>query len=191
MKIELNDQNSEDSNCNKGKEICSSGGDTKSPWPYRVKLTPDSMRWDSLKISPSREFEDIILQNISAASHKALETWQPIEISIYDVDTHETYKVHLAKKESFWFEPLPDIGQKQQKSATSGIITAPKSSYESKEMIAENFAYSLQPFRHIVKKRGLSYDQEIGLNWSGNRIVNNIDFSVLQAPRFGLQDIRF
>ena len=140
------------------------------------------MRWDSLKISPSREFEDFILQNMSADCQKALELWQPIELSIYDVDIHEIYKVDLTKKESFWFEPLPDIGQKRLK---------PASSNESKKIMKEKFAYSLQPFRHIAKKRGLSYVQEIGLNWSGSRTVNKIEFSVLHAPRFGLQNFRF
>ncbi|XP_057995810.1 uncharacterized protein LOC131175459 [Hevea brasiliensis] len=189
MKNKLNDPNvaGEGSNCNKSKDVCSTGAGSRNPWPYRIKLTPDSMRWDSLKISPSREFQDHILQNLPEDSHKALELWHPIEVSIYDVDTHETYELNLAKKESFWFEPLPDARRQKEISASSDRKTPENCSDEFKEM-PEKFAYSLQPFRNIVRKRSLSYDQEIGLHWSGSGTVNKIDFSVLYAPRSGLHN---
>ena len=40
-------------------------------------------------------------------SHKALKEWHFVEISIYEVDTHERYSVKLAKKLSFWSKPTP------------------------------------------------------------------------------------
>lgn len=191
MKNELNDPNAagEGSNCNKSKNGCSSVADCSHLWPFRIKLTPDSMRWDSLKISSSREFQNHILQNMPADSRKALELWYPIEVSIYDVDTHETYKLNLAKKESFWFEPLPDARRQNEISASSDRKSLENSTDELKEMM-EKFAYSIQPFRNIVRKRNLSYDQEIGLQWSGSGTVNKIDFSVLYAPRSGLHNFR-
>jgi len=41
------------------------------------------------------------------------------------------------------------------------------------------FSHSLQPLRHIIKKRSLIYDKEIGLCCSGNETVDRIDFSLL------------
>jgi len=43
----------------------------------------------------------------------------------------------------------------------------------------ENKLCSLQPLRHIIKKRSLICDQEIGLCCSGNETVDRIDFSLL------------
>ena len=35
-------------------------------------------------------------------SHRPLEAWISIEMSIYDVDTHEIYPLNLANKLSIW-----------------------------------------------------------------------------------------
>ncbi|KAJ6876839.1 hypothetical protein NC651_029755 [Populus alba x Populus x berolinensis] len=128
MKITLDEQDiiEQGSLSMKGKGVCSSGSETSNPWPYRIKLTTDSMRWDSLKISPSWEFNNHVLENMSEANRDALDMWKAIEVSIYDVDTQEIYK----------------------------------------------------PFRQIIKKRGLRYDQEIGFRCSGNATVDTIEFSV-------------
>lgn len=64
------------------------------------------MRWESLKILHSEALEEHIWVNIGEANRRVLEAWIPIDLSIHDVDTGETCKVKLAKKESFWFEPL-------------------------------------------------------------------------------------
>ncbi|WCJ43178.1 hypothetical protein M5689_023940 [Euphorbia peplus] len=118
---------------------------------FKINLTTDSMRWDSLKIDSSTEFEQNILQKFPSASFEALQQWHPIELLLHDVDTDEYYSVNLKKKESFWFEPLPDVGSKKEKTmerCVSGL---------------KEFAYCLEPFRHIIKKRSLSYDHHIGL----------------------------
>ncbi|CAK7340743.1 unnamed protein product [Dovyalis caffra] len=190
MKIAFDKQNivGEGSISKKGKEVCRNGSETSNPWPYRIKLTTDSMRWDSLKISPSREFNNLILENLSEDNCKALDMWKPIEVSIYDVDTQETYKVSLAKKEAFWFEPFPDVGQRKVKSASSNT-TLEHYIYEFEQRRKE-FSYSLQPFRHIIKKKSLRYDQEIGFCWSGNATVDRIDFSVLYSPKFASAQLK-
>ncbi|KAF9681610.1 hypothetical protein SADUNF_Sadunf05G0019800 [Salix dunnii] len=118
------------------------------------------MRWDSLKISPSREFNNHILENLSEANRKALDMWKPIEVSIYDIDTHETYKFSLAKKEAFWFKPFPDAAHRKVKKSTASNKTLEHYMYEL-EQRRKYFSYSVQPFRHIIKKRSLIYDQEI------------------------------
>lgn len=191
MKITLDEQHiiEQGSLSIKGKGVCSSGSETSNPWPYRIKLTTDSMRWDSLKISPSREFNNHVLENMSEANRDALDTWKAVEVSIYDVDTQETYKVSLAKKEAFWFEPFPDVGQRKEKSASSNT-TMEHYIYEFGRR-RKYFFYSLQPFRHIIKKRGLRYDQEIGFRCSGNATVDTIEFSVIYTPWLELHSFRF
>lgn len=163
-----------------GYAVCSSSQEANKSWPFRVKLTTDNIRWDSLKISPSQEFEAYILANLDEASRKLLDAYIPVEIHIIDVDTRETYKANLSKKESFWFEPLPDVGQKKQNFCCHKLT----------EKAKKEFAYSVEPFRHIAQKRNLSYDQEIGLRWSGSRSEINFYFSIVHAPRFDSQSFR-
>ena len=124
----------EDIGSNKGKEVCGNS------WPFRIKLTTDHIRWDSLKISPSEEFEEHILHNLNEASHRALEAWLPVEISIYDVDTHETYPVKLAKKESFWFKPTPLFYEKPRKE---------KSFFSDATMMKQPACYDLEEARKV------------------------------------------
>lgn len=147
--------------------------DTKNsdPWPMRMKLTTDIMRWDSLKISASKEFEDNTLRHMNERSRKALESWIPVKISIYDVDTCETYEANLSKKESFWFDPIPVVDEKPKMSFKTVMCDLEKA--------RKKFAYSIQPFRHIIKKRNLQYDQEIGLRFSGGNVIVGFEFSVL------------
>ncbi|KAJ6305854.1 hypothetical protein OIU78_021222 [Salix suchowensis] len=153
------------------------------------KLAVDSMRWDSLKISPSREFNNHILENLSEANRKDLDMWKPVEVSIYDTDTHETYKVSMAKKEAFWFEPFPDAAHRKVKKSAASNKTLEHYMNEL-EQRSKDFSYSLHPFRHIIKKRSLIYDQEIGLCCSGNEtVVDRIDFSLLYTPRLHLHSL--
>ncbi|KAK7284335.1 hypothetical protein RJT34_19080 [Clitoria ternatea] len=169
-------------NGNKGKEACSykSG---PNPWPFRMKLTTDGMRWDSLKISPCKEFEDFILGQMDESSLKALESWIPVNIVIYDVDTCETYDAKLSKKESFWFDPMPTSGEC---SSFSKVAMREPPCYDLKKA-REEFAYSIEPFRHIIRKRDLKYDQEIGLRYCGHKVAKGFEFSVLHSS---LLDIR-
>ncbi|KAJ6682969.1 hypothetical protein OIU74_021095 [Salix koriyanagi] len=152
------------------------------------KLTVDSMRWDSLKISPSREFNNHNLENLYEANRKDLDMWKPVEVSIYDTDTHETYKVSLAK-EAFWFEPFPDAAHRKLKKSAASNKTLEHYMNEVEQM-SKDFSYSPQPFRHIIKKSSLIYDQEIGLCCSGNETaVDRIDFSLLYTPRLHLHGL--
>ncbi|KAK7258843.1 hypothetical protein RIF29_24431 [Crotalaria pallida] len=148
----------------------SNGNEGNEAWPFRIKLTTDCMRWDSLKITPSKEFEEFILGHINESSRKALESWNPVNILIYDVDTCETYDAKLSKKESFWFNPMPVIGEKP-------TMREPHS-YGLKKA-REEYAYSIEPFRYIIRKRDLKYDQEIGFRFSGGRVIVGLEFSVL------------
>lgn len=161
---------------NNGKEVCSLvAKETRTSWPFTIKLTTDHIRWDSLKISPSKELEEHILGNINEASRKLLDAWIPIELYIDDVDTCQTYKVKLAKKESFWFEPTPE----NTSWYNAAMVEEPCYDLEKKR---KEFAYSIEPFRQIAKRRSLSYDHEIGLRWSGNKSNNKFEFSVLNVP---------
>ncbi|TKY61479.1 40S ribosomal protein S4-2 [Spatholobus suberectus] len=141
------------------------------PWPFRIKLTTDRMRWDSLKISPSKEFEEYILGHMNESSRKALESWIPVNILIYDVDTCETYDAKLSKKESFWFDPMPVLGEKPKKGeCPCSFKTAMREPpCYNLAKAREEFAYSIEPFRHIIRKRDLKYDQEIGLRYCGGK----------------------
>ena len=69
----------------------------------------------------------------------------------------------LAKKESFWFKPTPFSYEKPRKEKT---MTEQPTCYDLEEARKE-FAYSIEPFRQVVSKRNLKYNQEIGLRWSG------------------------
>lgn len=168
----------EGSNGNKEEEACcyKSTPKTSDQWPFRIKLTTDHMRWDSLKISPSKEFEECILGHMNESSLKALESWIPVSIHIYDVDTCETYDAKLSKKESFWFDPMPVLGEKPK----NGAAMREPHCYDLKKA-REEYAYSIEPFRHIIRKRGLKYDQEIGLRFSGGRVLVGLEFSVLHS----------
>ncbi|KAL3030418.1 hypothetical protein AAZX31_03G218900 [Glycine max] len=146
-----------------------------NPWPLRIKLTNDRMLWDSIKIS-SKEFEEFILGQMNESSRKSLESWIPVNILIYDVDNCETYDAKLFKKESFWFDPMPVLGEKPKK----GESMKESSSY-SLEKARKEFAYSIEPFRQIIRKRGLKYDQEIGLRYCGGQVVVAFEFSVLHS----------
>ncbi|ESW19055.1 hypothetical protein PHAVU_006G093000 [Phaseolus vulgaris] len=161
-----------------------SGPRTNDVWPCKMKLTTDCMRWDSLKISP-KEFEESMLGHMNESSRKALESWIPVNISIYDVDNGETYDTKLFKKESFWFDPMPISGEKPMKG---------KSMMEplcyNLEKAREEFAYSIEPFRHIVRKRDLRYDQEIGLRYCGGNVVVAFEFSVLHSPPLDVRSLR-
>ncbi|KAI9084899.1 hypothetical protein K1719_033305 [Acacia pycnantha] len=79
----------------------------RDPWPFRIKLNSDNLRWDSLKTSAAKDFEEFISGQINEDSRKALEVWSvwiPVKVWIYDVDTGETYEAKMAKKESFWLD---------------------------------------------------------------------------------------
>lgn len=170
---------------NKGKEVHSwLTNETTTSWPFTIKLTPDHIRWDSLKISPSKELEEHILWNIDEASRKLLDAWIPIELCINDVDTCETYKVKLAKKESFWFEPIPEKTSLYHEA----MVEEPCYDLEKKR---KEFAYSIEPFRQITKRRSLGYDHEIGLRWSSSKSVNIFEFSVLNGPGSDLRNLIF
>ena len=56
----------------KDKEVCGNLPEDSNSWPFRIRLTTDHLCWDSLKISPSKEFEEHILGNMNEASRKAL-----------------------------------------------------------------------------------------------------------------------
>ena len=99
----------------KDKEVCGNLPEDSNSWPFMIRLTTDHLCWDSLKISPSKEFEEHILGNMNEASRKALKAWLPVEISIYDVDTCGTYPAKLAKKKSFWFKPTPFSYRSQER----------------------------------------------------------------------------
>jgi hypothetical protein len=178
---------------NKCKEVCSTfPAETNNSWPFRIKLTTDHVRWDSLKILPSKEFEEHILCNMNKDRHKALDEWNPVEIFIYDADTCETYPVKLAKKESFWFEPItPFLDEKQRKGKPfcPNAETKKQPCYDLEEARKE-FVYSIEPFRQIVRKRNLNYNQEIGLRWSSSKGVEKLEFSVLYVPRLDLHSLR-
>ncbi|KAG2695497.1 hypothetical protein I3843_07G015300 [Carya illinoinensis] len=165
--------------------------ETCNSWPFRIRLTTDHLRWDSLKILPSKEFEEHILGNMNEASNNALEAWIPVELSIHDANTHETYSVKLAKKEAFWFKPTPFLDEKQRKEKPfypySTMMDQPCYDWEEAR---KEFAYSIEPFRHVVKKRNLNYNQEIGLRWSGSEAVKKLEFSVLYVPRLDLHSLR-
>ncbi|KAJ1417104.1 hypothetical protein SESBI_16791 [Sesbania bispinosa] len=164
-------------------EECSNDNNRgKEAWPFRMKLTTDSMRWDSLKISPSKEFEECILGHMNESSRKALESWIPVNISIYDVDTCETYDTKLTKKEGFWFDPMPILGEKPKMSECSSpsfkvSVMGEPTCYDLGKA-REEFVYSIEPFRHIIRKRDLKYDQEIGLRFSGGTMTVGFEFSV-------------
>lgn len=55
----------------------------------------------------------------------------------------------------------------------------------------KEFAYSIEPFRQITKRRSLSYGQEIGFKWSDCKAVGSLEFSVLYVPRLDLLNFRF
>ncbi|KAL4034592.1 hypothetical protein IC575_003246 [Cucumis melo] len=156
-------------------------------WPYRMKLTTDQLRWDSLKISESKQFEELLSKNMNEGSYRDLAEMIPIEVSIYDVDICETFRVKLVKKEAFWFEPLPLVGEKSKKDKFGSHSTAKLNGKSYKEK--KEFVYSIEPFRHIIKKRGLDYQQEIGLRWSGSKAMDRFDFSVLSSPRLSLNNL--
>lgn len=175
----------------KCKEVCSTlPAETNNSWPFRIKLTTDHMRWDSLKISPSKEFEEHILGNMNKDSHEVLDAWKAVEILVYDVDTDETYPVKLAKKESFWFEPFSDEKQRKGKSFCPNAAAMKKQPCYDLEEARKEFVYSIEPFRQIVRKRNLNYNQEIGLRWSSCRAVEKLEFSVLYVPRLDLHSLR-
>ncbi|CAJ1960887.1 unnamed protein product [Sphenostylis stenocarpa] len=153
-------------------------------WACRMKLTTDCMRWDSLKISP-KEFEESVLGQMNESSRKALESWIPVNILIYDVDNGETYDTRLFKKESFWFDPMPVSGERPRK----GESMKEPPCYNL-EKAREVFAYSIQPFRHIIRKRDLKYDQEIGLRYCGGNVVVAFEFSVLHSPPLDVRSLR-
>nr|KYP71243.1 hypothetical protein KK1_010492 [Cajanus cajan] len=157
-----------------------------------MKLTTDRMRWDSLKISPSKEFEECILEHMNESSRKDLESWIPVNIMIHDVDTCETYETKLSKKESFWFDPMPALGEKPKEGELSCSLK--KSMREppcyNLEKAREEFAYSIEPFRHIIRKRDLKYDQEIGLRYCGGKVVVAFEFSVLHSSLLGIRRIK-
>ena len=58
------------------------------------------------------------------------------------------------------------------------------------EEARKGFAYSIEPFRQLVNKRNLNYNQEIGLRWSGAKAVEKLEFSVLYVPRLDLSRLR-
>lgn len=168
--------------------------ETPSPWPFRLKLTSDHLRWDSLKLSPSNEFKEHILANLDETSRNCLEAMKPIEIQIVDVDINETYQANLVKKDLFWFEPIPGMVSKKKSHSRSKTFPIAKCCYRPRA-IDEEFssdlravdsdevcAYSVEPFKHIVKKRNLSYDYEIGLRWSETEPIVKYEFSVLYTP---------
>ncbi|MED6218638.1 hypothetical protein PIB30_028481 [Stylosanthes scabra] len=150
---------------------------TIDPWPFRIKLATDLMKWDSLKIPHSKEFEENIIGQMNETSREALESWIPVNILIYDVDTCETYDAKLSKKESFWFDPMPVLGEKPKK------IGAAMRELPCYDLVKarEDFAYSIEPFRHIIRKRNLKYDQEIGFRFSGGKVIVGFEFSVMNS----------
>ncbi|KAL5850795.1 hypothetical protein ACOSQ4_008808 [Xanthoceras sorbifolium] len=93
-------------------------------WPFRLKLTTDSLRWDSLKISPSDQFEEQIVAKLDETSRNFLVAWRPVEIHIIDVDIHETYRVNLIKKEK-------EISVMVMKSVCAGPAPEPPSNMTS------------------------------------------------------------
>lgn len=182
----------EDSGSSKGKGVCSSAAEASHSWPVKIRLSTDHMRWNSLKMSPSKELQEQILGKMRETSRKQLDAWIPVEMFIYDVDTCETYKVKLAKKESFWFEPAPFLDEKEDPypSSSSKRVLKEQPCSDLKKARKE-FAYTIEPFRHIVKKRNLSYGHEIGLRWSGSKSIDKLEFSVLYVPRrLDLQSLR-
>lgn len=174
----------------------STAPESGNTWPYRMRLTTDHLRWDSLKISHSEALEEHILAKIGEANRGALEGWIPIDMSIHDVDTGETYEVKLVKKESFWFEPTPFVEERViLRKKKSFSIFCPRNLKEvpcyDVEKTRKEFAYSIEPFRQITKKRGLSYGQEIGFRWSGCKLdIQRLEFSVLNVPRLDLLNFR-
>lgn len=167
----------------KGKQLCSSSMESTNPWPFRIKLTTDHLRWDSLKISPSVELGEHIIAKLDEATHQLLDQRHPIKISIYDMDTCETYKVNFAKKESFWFEPFPDIEQISQRISSTINITMTDCLCDNHQRSRNEFFYSIEPFREIQKKRNLRCNVEIGFRWSGSSETGNqFEFSVLYDP---------
>ncbi|KAK7337801.1 hypothetical protein VNO77_18388 [Canavalia gladiata] len=175
------------SNGNKGKKACSYKSTSKVSdlWPFRIKLTTECMRWDSLKITPSKEFEEHIVGHMNESNSKALKSWIPVNILIHDVDNRETYEAKLSKKESFWFDPMPILGEKSKK----GECLREPPCYDFKKA-REEFAYSIEPFRNIITKRGLKYDQEIGLRYCGDKVVEGFEFSVLHSSSLDIHSFR-
>jgi len=178
------------SNVTEVTKACSNKGASKSndSWPIIIKLTTDCMCWDSLKISPSKEFEEYVLKHMNESSRKSLDSWIPVNVLIYDVDTCDTYDSNLSKKESFWFDPMPLVGEKIKVGKHSFSYSS--SSYEETmwelpcydlEKARKEFVYSIEPFRHIIRKRDLKYDQEIGLRFCGGNVTVGFEFFVLHS----------
>ncbi|KAL1313025.1 hypothetical protein HN51_039603 [Arachis hypogaea] len=153
-----------------------SSNGNNNPWPFRIKLTRDCMKSDSIKIPPSKEFEANILGEMNESSRQALESWRPVKIVIYDVDICKTYDTKLCKKESFWFEPIRALGEKPHVGATMTDLP----SYDAVKA-RQDFVYSIHPFKHIISKRNLNYGQQIGLRVSHDQAVVTFDFSVINS----------
>ncbi|KAJ0013644.1 hypothetical protein Pint_19912 [Pistacia integerrima] len=72
----------------KGTGLYHSVREANKLWLFRLKLIIDHIRWDSLKISPSQEFEDHILRKLDEASRKE----KDVEIFVHHI---------VAKQEDF------------------------------------------------------------------------------------------
>ncbi|KAL4593843.1 hypothetical protein ACB092_M009600 [Castanea dentata] len=97
----------EDSGSTNGKEVCSGSSKSSNSWLFRTRLTTNHPQDFTFK-----EFEVHIFGKMNKDSHRALEAWISLEISIYDVDTHEMYPLNLSKK----YNQLVMIWKKQEKS---------------------------------------------------------------------------
>ena len=58
------------------------------------------------------------------------------------------------------------------------------------EEARKKFSYSIEPFRQVVSKRNLNYNQEIGLRWSGTKAVEKLEFFSFICTKVGLKQLK-
>ncbi|KAM1799502.1 hypothetical protein ACFX12_033432 [Malus domestica] len=160
------------SRSSKGKGVAA---ETSTPSPFKIKLEVDHLHTGVLKIDPSKEFEEHIVGNMTAANQKLLHEWKPVEFTFKDVDTDQTYTITLQKTASYKF--LSDQSKEQE------AIDMRKAK--------DDFFYTIRPSSRAMDKRQLMTfgDQGIGMPWTAPSVDSNkpaLEVSVLYVPRLDL-----
>ena len=115
-----------------------------------------------------KEFEVHILGKMNKDSHRALEAWISLEISIYDVGTNEFYPLNLSKKQSFWSKPTPFIDQSLRKERSfypNATMMEQPACYDLEEA-REEFPYLMSPLVLVFITNvqfGINYSQIVHL----------------------------
>ena len=151
----------EDGN-NKDKEVCSNLPEDCNSCPFRIRLTTHHLCWDSLKISPSKEFEEHILGNMNEASRKALKHGFLLQYQFMMV-TPVKRILQIGKERVILVQTntvfLWEAKKGKNNDGAANLLWFGR----SKERVCL-FDWA---FRQVVSKRNLKYNQEIGLRWSG------------------------